>query len=87
MNEGSGIATRKETEHAVREQRSAAALRDNLRRRKEQARARGGPAAAPLPAVLAPAASIAAASAGDRTGLSPAPLSSKTSRHGGTTAD
>jgi hypothetical protein len=38
-------------EHAVREQRLAAALRENLRRRKEQVRDRRPKSAAELPAV------------------------------------
>ena len=82
MSEDAAIVTGKQAERADRHQRSAAALRDNLRRRKDQARARASPPAAPPPAVSAPDVQD-----DDRAGLSPALLSSKTSGHGGTTAD
>ena len=82
MSEDAAIVTRKQAERADRNQRSAAALRDNLRRRKDQARARAGP-----PAASRSAASAAAAARDDHVDLSPATLSSKTSGDGGTTAD
>jgi hypothetical protein len=51
MREPPKLTPRKRAEHAARDSRLAAALRENLRRRKEQARARsaGGepPGAAP----------------------------------------
>ncbi len=91
MSEDAGRGTRKQAERADRDRRSTAALRDNLRRRKEQARARAGQPvasapAAPAPAIPAPV-PAPAGSGDDRAGLSPAPLSSKTNGHGGTTAD
>jgi hypothetical protein len=72
MSPASDLSARKQAERKARDERLAEALRDNLRRRKEQARARGGHGATP---------------ADPRRGLSGAPLSGKTSRHGGTTAD
>jgi hypothetical protein len=51
MREGPKLSGRKQREHAAREARLAAALRENLRRRKEQLRAqtagRKAPSAAP----------------------------------------
>jgi hypothetical protein len=65
------LSPSKITARAARDERLAQALRDNLRRRKEQARAqadRGG-------------------SNADAAALSDGPLSDKSNRHGGTTAD
>jgi hypothetical protein len=72
MGEASNLSARKRAERAAREERLAQALRDNLRRRKEQARAQRAGAAKPPDA---------------RADLSGAPLSSTTDRQGGTTAD
>jgi hypothetical protein len=72
MNEPPYLSPRKQEERAARNKRLAEALRDNLRRRKEQARVQAERAPDP-------------ADVGD--GLSGAPLSGKTNRHGGTTAD
>ena len=72
MNEPPSLSPRKQEERAARNERLAQALRDNLRRRKEQARVQAE--RAPHPADV-------------RDGLSGAPLSGKTNRHGGTTAD
>jgi hypothetical protein len=72
MSPASDLSRRKEAQRKARAERSAAALRDNLRRRKDQTRARAGGEASP---------------ADPRPGLSGAPLSSTTDRHGGTTAD
>jgi hypothetical protein len=72
MSTAPHLSPRKQAERAAREERLAQALRDNLRRRKEQARAQAERAAQP-------------ADVCDR--LSGAPLSGKTNRHGGTTAD
>jgi len=47
MSEVPDLPSRKQAERAAREQRLAGALRDNLRRRKEQARAQAGRAAKP----------------------------------------
>jgi hypothetical protein len=72
MNEPPSLSPRKQEERAARNERLAQALRDNLRRRKEQARVQAERAPHP----------------GDvRDGLSGAPLSGKTNRHGGMTAD
>lgn len=72
MNEAPYLPQRKQEERAARNERLAQALRDNLRRRKEQARVQVDRATHP---------------ADVRDGLSGAPLSGKTDRHGGTTAD
>jgi hypothetical protein len=66
------MSPRKHAERALREERLAQALRENLRRRKDQARAQAERAGKPDTA---------------RNGLSGAPLSSKTVGDGGTTAD
>ncbi len=70
------LSAKKRAELIARNERLVRALRDNLRRRKDQARARNEHATA------APEAVPTAAS-----GLSRTPFSSKSSRHGGTTAD
>jgi hypothetical protein len=74
MGSAPALSPRKQAERAARDARLAQALRDNLRRRKDQARAQadgaGGPAGASATATL-----------------SGGPLSSKSNRHGGTTAD
>jgi hypothetical protein len=72
MNESPHLSPRKREERAARDERLAQALRDNLRRRKEQARAQAERAARPADLC---------------DGLSGAPLSSKTNGYGGTTAD
>jgi hypothetical protein len=72
MSEGLDSFSRKQAERAARDERLRRALRENLHRRKEQARTRAGPPAQPAEAIGS---------------LSGAPLSSKTNRHGGTTAD
>ena len=72
MNETPYLSLRKQEERAARNERLAQALRDNLLRRKEQARAQAE--RAPHPADV-------------RDGLSRAALSGKIKRHGGTTAD
>jgi hypothetical protein len=72
MNEPEDLSPRKREERAARNERLAQALRDNLRRRKEQARVQAERASQP---------------ADIRDGLSDAPLSGKTDRHGGVTAD
>jgi hypothetical protein len=72
MNESPYLSPRKRAERAARDKRLAQALRDNLRRRKERARAQAERAAQPADVV---------------DSLSGAPLSSKTNCHGGTTAD
>jgi hypothetical protein len=72
MNEFPDVSPQKRAEQAARDLRLGQALRDNLRRRKEQARTRAGRTATPTDA---------------GSGLSDAPLSGKTDRHGGTTAD
>jgi hypothetical protein len=64
------LSLRKETDRALRNRRLGRALRENLRRRKLQTRARD---------------ERGAGSAGP--GLSDAPVSGKSDRHGGTTAD
>ncbi len=89
MSENAAIVTRKQAERDDRDQRSAVALRDNLRRRKEQARARAQaePPVASAPSAPAATAPAAAASGDDRADLSPTTLSSKNNRHGGTTVD
>jgi hypothetical protein len=66
------LPRRKQAERTARDQRLGRALRDNLRRRKEQSRAREAHAAAAADACA---------------GLSGEPLSSKTDRDGGATAD
>jgi hypothetical protein len=65
------LTPHKQAERAAREERLARALRANLRRRKEQARAQSGRADAEA----------------DPAALSRGPLSSKSKRQGGTTAD
>jgi hypothetical protein len=75
MSKMADLSPRKRAERVAREEREerlAQALRENLHRRKEQARAQAERTVKPN-------------SAGN--GLSDAPLSSKTNRHGGTTAD
>jgi len=72
MSKMADLSPRKRAERVAREERLAQALRENLHRRKEQARAQAERTVKPN-------------SAGN--GLSDAPLSSKTNRHGGTTAD
>jgi len=72
MKEPPTLSPRKQEERAAREERLAQALRNNLHRRKEQVRAQAGRATRP---------------ANIRDSLSGAPLSGKTDRHGGTTAD
>jgi hypothetical protein len=72
MNEPPSRSSRKQEERAARSDRLAQALRDNLRRRKEQARVQAE--RAPHPADV-------------RDALSGIPLSGKNNRHGGTTAD
>ena len=72
MNEPPYPSPRKQEQRAARNERLAQALRDNLRRRKEQARVQAERARHP---------------ADVSDGLSGAPLSGKTNRHGGTTAD
>jgi hypothetical protein len=72
MNKTPDISPRKRAERALRDERLAQALRENLHRRKEQARAQAERAGKPDTA---------------GNGLSGAPLSSKTDRNGGTTAD
>jgi len=72
MSKMADLSPRKRAERVAREERLAQALRENLHRRKEQARAQAE--RAPHPADV-------------RDGLSGAPLSGKTNRHGGTTAD
>lgn len=72
MNGSPYFSPQKREERAARDKRLAQALRDNLRRRKEQARAQAE--RTPQPADVC-------------DGLSGAPLSGKTNRHGGTTAD
>jgi len=72
MNEPENLSPRKREERAARNERLAQALRDNLRRRKEQARVQ---------------AERASQAADVRDSLSGAPLSGKINRHGGTTAD
>ena len=72
MKDAPHLSPRKQEERAARNERLAQALRDNLRRRKEQARMQAE--RAPHPADV-------------RDGLSGVPLSGKTKPHGGTTAD
>lgn len=72
MTKAPDLTPRTRAERAARDERLAQALRENLHRRKEQARAQAEHAAKPNNA---------------RDGLSDAPLSSKTNRHGGTAAD
>jgi len=72
MSTASHLSRCKQAERAAREERLAQALRDNLRRRKEQARTQAERTAQPVDAC---------------DSLSGAPLSSKTNRHGGMTAD
>jgi hypothetical protein len=71
MREGPTLSGRKEALRAAREARLAAALRENLRRRKEQARAQRAQREA----------------AGAADGLSGGPLSSKSRDGGEDTAD
>ncbi|MGH6678437.1 MAG: hypothetical protein ACREDL_05795 [Bradyrhizobium sp.] len=76
MSTGSDPSARKRAKRSARDERLAAALRDNLRWRKDQTRARETHAAVPdVP------------SSSDARGLSGAAVSSKSNRHGGTTAD
>ena len=72
MHERPNLSPRKQEERAARNERLAKALRDNLLRRKKQARVQAERATHP---------------ADVRDGLSGAPLSGKINRHGGTTAD
>jgi hypothetical protein len=72
MKEPQSLSPQKQEERTAREERLAQALRDNLRRRKEQVRAQAERATRP---------------ANVCDGLSGAPLSGKTNRHGGSTAD
>ena len=72
MNNSPDLSPRKRAERALRDERLAQALRENLRRRKEQARAQAERTAKPNNAA---------------NGLSGTPLSSKTDGDGGTTAD
>jgi hypothetical protein len=72
MGSAPALSARKQAERAARDARLAQALRDNLRRRKDQARAQADGAGGP---------------AGASATLSGGPLSSKSNRHGGTTAD
>jgi hypothetical protein len=69
MSDEANPTGNKEAERTARESRLAKALRDNLRRRKEQERARAAPQAI------------------GSDGLSDAPLSSKSKRRDGDTAD
>jgi len=72
MKTSPDLSPRKQVERAERGERLARALRDNLRRRKEQARAQAERGRA----------------CGDAaTSLSGRPFSSKSDGHGGTTAD
>jgi hypothetical protein len=90
MSKGSHLSARKRAERASREERLAQALRDNLRRRKDQMRARDTRAAAPdtSPDILSePDTSPDISNSGEASGLSGGPLSTKSNRHGGTTAD
>jgi hypothetical protein len=72
MHESPNLSPRKQEQRAARNERLAQALRNNLHRRKEQARVQAE--RAPDPADV-------------RDGLSGAPLSGKINRHGGATAD
>jgi hypothetical protein len=72
MSNPSDRSLRKQAEQAARDERLARALRDNLGRRKAQARAQ---------------ADLAGGNLGASAGLSGEPLSSKSNRHGGATAD
>lgn len=72
MNNPPDLSPRKRAECALRDERLAQALRENLRRRKEQARAQAERASKPNEA---------------GNGLSGAPLSGKTDGDGGPTAD
>jgi hypothetical protein len=72
MRSAPELSPRKEAERAARNERLAQALRDNLRRRKERARAQ---------------ADRAGGEADATDTLSRAPLSSKSNRRGGTTGD
>ena len=72
MSKAPDLSPRKRAERALRDERLAQALRENLRRRKEQARAQAERDGKPNRAA---------------SGLSGAPLSSKTDGDGGSTAD
>jgi hypothetical protein len=72
MSRAPELTPHKAAERAAREERSAQALRDNLRRRKAQARAQ---------------ARHGEGIADDAAALSGAPPSGKSNRHGGTAAD
>jgi hypothetical protein len=72
MRAPSELSRRKQVERAARNERLAQALRDNLRRRKEQARMQ---------------ADGTRTNADPSPTLSGEPLSSKINRYGGTTAD
>jgi hypothetical protein len=72
MSKTPDSSPRKRGDRVARDERLAQALRENLHRRKEQARAQAERAVKPNNA---------------SSGLSGAPLSSKTNRHGGSTAD
>ncbi len=71
MSDRTDLIAKKQAERTARDARLAQALRDNLRRRKDQARGRERPAAPPP----------------DASGLSRTLVSSKSNRRGGTTAD
>ena len=74
MGSAPALSPRKQAERAARDARLAQALRANLRRRKEQARSQADRAGG-------------TADADASATLSGGPLSSKSNRHGGTTAD
>ncbi len=76
MSKGPDPSAKKRAERAARDQRLSVALRDNLRRRKDQMRARDARATAGD-----------VSSTNDAGGLSGGPDSTKSNRHGGTTAD
>ena len=72
MRNGPALTPRKEAERAARDERLGRALRDNLRRRKDQARLQ---------------AAASRGDADTSTTLSGERLSSKSNRHGGPAAD
>jgi hypothetical protein len=72
VSDGPVVTDQKRADRAEREARLAQALRDNLRRRKEQQRVRD---------------KSREAAGEDRAGLSPDPRFSKSTRHGGRSAD
>jgi hypothetical protein len=71
MNKSPGLSSRKEAQRIARNERLARALRDNLKRRKDQARAQ---------AAADSEGEVCATLSGDA-------LSSKSTDHGGTPAD